>query len=316
VGPDRAPADDADAGRRFPVRSIELVEAPRARAKLNLYLEIVGRRPDGYHELRTLFQTIDLRDDVRVDLGGEPGVRCVVDDADLPTDERNLAVRAAKEWLRATGRADGIDLRIVKRIPIGGGLGGGSSDAAAVLQSLQRIGGPAPVLPPAALLNLARALGADVPFLLEGGFAQGTGRGDEIAPLPPPPPVTYVLIVPPFGTETAKVYAQAHLRLRPAPRGGLERAKAAVASGVPARIREAHHNDLAEAAMRAYPEMLRYTSLTERLLGRAPCMSGSGSTLFDLPDEGEVDDVLARLASLPGRRIVTRPAGPPPSRPA
>lgn len=328
MGADRPPAAGSDGrdhdedrvGRiRIESRVREWGQIGPAHAKLNLYLEIVRKRPDGYHDLRTLFQTIDLSDEIRASLGGglPPGVACTVEDADLPTDERNLAVRAASAWLEASNSPLGVRIRIRKRIPIGGGLGGGSSDAAAVLTFLQTV----PVelgraLPPAALLDLARSLGADVPFLLEGGFAQGTGRGDVIAPLPPPPPVTYVLILPPFGTETAKVYAQAHLRLRSAPRGGFERAKEAVASGVPARIREAHHNDLAQAAMRAYPEMLRYTSLTERLLGRAPCMSGSGSTLFDVPDEGEVDDVVARLASLPGRRLVVHPAGGRPSRPA
>src|SRR5439155_26416009 len=122
--------------------------------------------------------------------------------------------------------------------------------------------------------------------------------------VPPCPPVTLVLAIPPFGTETAKVYARAAERVRRAPAGGLERAVDALRSGVPSRIREAHHNDLAEAALRAYPEMLRFTSLAERLLRRAPLMTGSGSTLFDVPDPGEVEDVLARWAPLPGRREV------------
>ena len=194
-----------------------------ARAKLNLYLEIVGKRADGYHELRTLFQTVDLADEVRVVLGGEPGTRCVVEGAELPTDERNLAVRAANEWRRAMGSPAGVTLRITKRIPIGGGLGGGSSDAAAVLRCLEASArSPNDRLDAGRLHELAGSLGADVPFLLEGGFAEASGRGDVIVTLPSPPPVTYVLIVPPFGTETAKVYARAHERLRHAPSGGLD----------------------------------------------------------------------------------------------
>jgi 4-diphosphocytidyl-2-C-methyl-D-erythritol kinase len=283
---------------------------------LNLYLEIVAKRPDGYHELRTLFQTIDFADDVHVALEAEPGVRCVVEGADLPTDERNLAVRAARRWLEATRAREGVALRLSTRIPIGGGLGGGSSDAASVLTALQALTSPDRALRPGALLELARSLGADVPFLLEGGLAEATGRGDVIAPLPPPPCVTHVLILPPFGTETAKVYACAHERMRLAPAGGLARAKEAVLSGVPARIREAHHNDLAEAALRAYPELLRFTSMTERLLGRAPLMTGSGSTLFDVPDPGEIDDVVARLAPLPGRRVIVRSVNASPARKA
>lgn len=284
--------------------------AERACAKLNLYLEIVGQRADGYHDLRTLFESIDLADEIAIRIGDglPPGVTCRVEGAELPTDARNLAVRAAHEWLRATGLVEGVHLEIRKRIPIGGGLGGGSSDAACVLRSLQRMkSGHA--LARRVLEDLARSLGADVAFLLEGGCAEAAGRGDVITPLPLPPPVSYVLIVPPFGTETAKVYARARERLRPAPRDGLAAMKGAVASGVPARIREAHHNDLAQPAMRAYPELLRLASATERLLGRPPCMTGSGSTLFDVPDAHEIDEVVARLASLPGRRIVARPTG-------
>ena len=115
-----------------------------------------------------------------------------------------------------------------------------------------------------------------------------------------------VLLLAPFGTETARVFSRVPERVRKAPEGGLARAASALASGDPRRVREAHHNDLAEAAMRAYPELLRFTSAAERLLGRAPAMSGSGSTLFDVPDEGEAAEVLSKLEALPGRREVVR----------
>jgi 4-diphosphocytidyl-2-C-methyl-D-erythritol kinase len=151
---------------------------------------------------------------------------------------------------------------------------------------------------------VAADLGADVPFLLHGGGATATGRGEVLAPLPDAPPVTLVLILPPFGTETGRVYARAAERVRHAPAGGLEAAVAARASGDPARLRDAHHNDLAEAALRAYPDLLRFTARVERALRRPPCLTGSGSTLYDVPDAGEVEDVVARLAHLPGRREV------------
>ena len=106
-----------------------------APAKLNLYLEVVGKRHDGYHELATLFQTVDWGDDVEVERTAIPGVSCTVEGADdLPVDERNLAVRAASAWLFATGADGGVRITLRKRIPLGGGLGGGSSDAAAVLR--------------------------------------------------------------------------------------------------------------------------------------------------------------------------------------
>jgi 4-diphosphocytidyl-2C-methyl-D-erythritol kinase len=207
-----------------------------ARAKVNLYLEVVGRRADGYHDLRTLFQTVRWGDDVVVERTDAVQVTCVTRGADVPDDDRNLAVRAARGWLAATGAARGVSIALDKRVPVGGGLGGGSSDAATVL--------------------------------------------------------------------TGQVYARVAERVRRAPSAGLEAAVAARASGDPARLRDAHHNDLAEAAIRAYPELLRFTSQVERALGRPPCLSGSGSTLFDVPDAGEADDVVARLAHLPGRREV------------
>jgi len=295
-----------------------------APAKLNLYLEVVGKRPDGYHELATLFQTVEWGDDVEVERTATAGVVCAVEGADeLATDERNLAVRAATAWIEATGAAGGVRILLRKRIPIGGGLGGGSSDAATVLRMLDRLtdegrtargvagargAGTAPprVLGARAFLAMAGALGADVPFLLGGGTATATGRGDVIHHEPDAPKVEVVLVMPPFGTETAKVFARCGERLRRAPANGLARARAALASGAPEAIRAAHHNDLAEAAMRAYPELLRFTSRCERALGRAPCLTGSGSTLFDVPDPGEAADVVARLRELPGRREVVR----------
>ena len=279
----------------------------RAPGKLNLYLEVVSRRPDGFHELRTLFQTlhgdgpVGGGDGVEVERTDSPLCACGTRGADLPSDERNLAVRAVRDWLAAAHQRGGARISLDKRVPLGGGLGGGSSDAATVLRLLQGTPG---AIDPAALDAVARALGADVPFFLRGGTATATGRGDVIRPLPPAPRIAVVLLLPPFGTETGRVFARVAERLRRAPPGGLERAVAALASGDPARIRDAHHNDLAEAAMRAYPEMLRFTSLAERLLGRAPAMSGSGSTLYDVPDVGEVDDVLARVHTWPGRAEV------------
>jgi 4-diphosphocytidyl-2-C-methyl-D-erythritol kinase len=280
-----------------------------APAKVNLYLEVVGRRPDGYHNLRTLFRTLDWGDDVEVETTPAPGVSCEVRGApDVPADERNLAVRAATAWCAAAGVDRGVRVVLDKRVPAGGGLGGGSSDAACVLRLLQEAH-PADAVAPDRLRGLARRLGADVPFLLTGGAATATGRGDVVHPVPSGPPVTLVLVMPPFGTSTADVFARAHERVRRAPADGLERAVAALASGVPARIREAHHNDLAEAAMRAYPELRAFTARVESLLRRPPCMTGSGSTLFDVPDPAEVDEVLARLAPLPGRREVVRTDG-------
>lgn len=276
-----------------------------ARAKLNLYLEVVGRRPDGYHELRTLFRTVAWGDDVEVARTPRPGVTCTTRGADLPDDARNLAVAAARAWLAAAGDPGGVEVQLTKRVPLGGGLGGGSADAAAVLVALDATAG-ARALGADALRRVAAGLGSDVPFLVEGGAAVATGRGEVLAAVAPGPAVEVVLILPPFGTETARVYARCAERVRRAPPGGLEAAVAALAAGDPAAIRAAHHNDLAEAALRAYPALLRYTADVERRLGRPPAMTGSGSTLFDVPDRGGAAAVLEALAGLPGRREVVR----------
>ena len=152
----------------------------RSYAKINLHLQVVGRRADGYHELRTLFQTIDLHDTVGVELGGE-GVRLEVRRGDVPSDEGNLAVRAALAYVQRWAPHQGVRLWLDKRIPVGGGLGGGSSNAATVLLALQDLlGDPAPV---GELWSLARELGADVPYFLLGGTALGVGRGDEVFPV-------------------------------------------------------------------------------------------------------------------------------------
>ena len=152
----------------------------RSFAKINLGLEVMGLRQDGYHELRTLFQTIDLHDDIVL----RPRTRGIVvrcDHPQVPLDGSNLAVRAA-EALKHYGRVGGgVEITITKRVPVGGGLGGGSSNAAAVLLGLDRLWRLG--LGPSGLHPLARRLGADVPFFLIGGTALGLARGDEVYPL-------------------------------------------------------------------------------------------------------------------------------------
>jgi 4-diphosphocytidyl-2-C-methyl-D-erythritol kinase len=173
-------------------------------AKVNLHLQVVGRRPDGYHELRTLFQTVDLADEVEVALGAG-GVELEVLDADLPAGPANLAHRAATGFLARWGGGHGARVRLRKRIPVGAGLGGGSSNAATVLRALQALhGAPAPAHE---LWALARELGADVPYFLMGGTALGVGRGDELLPLPDLPERPLLLALPPLEILTREVFA-------------------------------------------------------------------------------------------------------------
>jgi 4-diphosphocytidyl-2-C-methyl-D-erythritol kinase len=175
----------------------------RPHAKLNLGLRILGRRPDGYHDLQTRFQTVDLCDEMDL----EPSARTIrvrVEGADLAGDANNLVVRAAQA-LRATRRGlPGASILLRKRIPIAAGLGGGSSDAAATLLGLCRLWEL--TLPDEEVRGLAADLGADVPFFLVGGCARGSGRGDLIAPLPDPPAVGVALVLPPLASSTEKAF--------------------------------------------------------------------------------------------------------------
>jgi 4-diphosphocytidyl-2-C-methyl-D-erythritol kinase len=151
-------------------------------AKINLCLHVLGRRRDGYHELRTIFQAISLHDTLEVWRSTRPGISLETNDPALPDGEENLVWRAVAALQRALRMRGGVRIRLTKRIPVARGLGGGSSDAAAALLGLLRLTSKKIALEQ--LLEIAAGLGADVPFFLLGGRALGVGRGDEIYPLP------------------------------------------------------------------------------------------------------------------------------------
>jgi 4-diphosphocytidyl-2-C-methyl-D-erythritol kinase len=150
-------------------------------AKINLHLRVLGRRPDGYHELRTIFQTISLHDTLKLSISRRPGIVLETDDRSLPSGPENLVYRAIKAIAHDIGFDGGIQARLEKRIPVARGLGGGSSDAAAALVGLLRLTGKKVPLP--RLVEIAAGLGADVPFFLFGGRALAVNRGDEVYPL-------------------------------------------------------------------------------------------------------------------------------------
>jgi 4-diphosphocytidyl-2-C-methyl-D-erythritol kinase len=181
----------------------------RALAKINLDLRVLGKRPDGFHELRTIFQTISLAD--TIDIAFTPGRKTAIEVEDNLGIPDNLAARAARlalDAMRVTGR---VEMRIHKRIPMGAGLGGGSSDAAAVLLALPVLAGRRVELPE--LCRLAEQLGSDVPFFLLGGRAVGIGRGSELFPLPDEPPRAGLLVVPAVHVSTSEAYRRLSPRL-------------------------------------------------------------------------------------------------------
>jgi len=255
-------------------------------AKVNLHLEVVGRRADGYHELRTIFHTIDLADRITLETRRAPGVELALrGDPRLPSGRDNLAVRAAECFFAAYPAAPfrGVAIELEKRIPAGGGLGGGSSNAATVLLGLARLAGLDPFEPSVArrLAALGGPLGADVPFFLVGGCALGLDRGDRIVPLPDPlPPAAggeLYLVLPPFGLSTAEVFRSLGPIVDPAPFEPIERALAGERLGLDDLL---GRNDLEAPAFALSPALAAmYTALVRGGAGRVR-MSGSGSSLF------------------------------------
>ena len=174
-------------------------------AKLNLTLDVLGKRPDGYHDLRSVMQTISLRDDVEIDVGTGKPWRILCDKEGIPTDSRNLAWKAAEVFLEAAKKdPDGLEIRITKRIPSEAGLGGGSADAAAVLRALNRhYGNPFSI---GALAELGAKVGSDVPFCTMCGTAVVEGRGEKLRKLPDMPECIFVVCKPDFSSSTPELY--------------------------------------------------------------------------------------------------------------
>ncbi len=259
-------------------------------AKVNLSLVVLGRRPDGYHELDTVFQAVGLAD--RLTFEESDGLTLEVDDPSIPAGAENLVVRAARALAEAAGVRPRVAIGLEKRIPSGGGLGGGSSDAAVTLLGLSVLWGLD--LPVERLAAVGAALGSDVPFFLHGGTARGLGRGERIEPLPDLPPRGVVLVMPPFPVATPDVFR----RLGAAEWDGSVAAGRGAAA-VPDR------NDLEPAAEALFPA-LRAVRGSLAAAGAAQArLSGSGSTVFGLfPDLAAASEAARRLEGLPAGSAV------------
>jgi 4-diphosphocytidyl-2-C-methyl-D-erythritol kinase len=173
-----------------------------APAKLNLFLHINGRRADGYHDLQTVFQLLDWGDEIGIEVTDDPRIERIEGPADIDP-AADLAVRAALALQRATGARQGARIRVRKRVPVGGGLGGGSSDAATVLRVLNRLWGTS--LTPAELASLGLALGSDVPIFVHGSSAWAEGRGEKLTPLELPE-AWYLVVHPGVAVATAEIF--------------------------------------------------------------------------------------------------------------
>jgi len=246
----------------------------RSFAKINLHLEVVGRRQDGYHELRTVFQTVSLCDLVGVELGGS-SVELETGGLAVPGGRANLAHRAAEAYREIWGDGRGVRLRLDKRIPIEGGLGGGSSNAATVLSALRDLfGRPADV---ADLLAPAAALGADVPYFLVGGTVLGRGRGDDLEPLPDLDEEEVWLVKPEQGVSTREIFASDRL---PARRRAHPRLAAVLRGEARLPSQVVGVNDLQDTILGLYEGVKDvYTALVQTD-AEGVRVSGSGATVF------------------------------------
>ena len=272
----------------------------KACAKINLGLAILGRRADGYHELRTIYQTISLADRLEVRL--DPGARRVVLETsgfEVPAGRENLAVRAAEAMLQELGLRRRVLISLRKRIPPGGGLGGASSDAAAVLRAVVHLSGRK--VPRHRLLHLAADLGSDVPFFLLGGRALGLGRGEEVYPLAEPPRQTVVVLFPGEGIGTAEAY-----RLLRAPRLTAVRARPTIELFCGVAAEDGAFplaNDFERLAFRRFPELARAKRFLQRAGATAASLSGSGSALIGLFSDPAKARRAARQLRGPGSRV-------------
>ena len=264
----------------------------RSFAKINLELRVLDRRPDAYHELRTIFQTVSLADTIEMEYRRGRTKIDLNSNLNIPD---NLIVRAAHNVLRATRSTGRIGFVLKKRIPLGGGLGGGSSNAATVLLALPVLLGKP--LPFDKLMDLAAELGSDVPFFLLGGTAAGLGRGHELYPLPDLPAWPALLVAPGLHVSTAAAY-QALGRKQSAgvpPSDVLNDFQSVawrIANARPAREWGAA-NDFESVVFRQHPQLKSIKGKLLKLGARPALMSGSGSTIFGIFESRELRDQAA-----------------------
>lgn len=263
----------------------------QAFAKLNLTLDVLGRRGDGYHDLRMVMQTVSLCDSLTITANQGRGLRVGTSLRFLPTGERNLAAVAARKfWAAANLPPEDLDIQIEKHIPVCAGMAGGSSDAAAVLRALNRRAGSP--LAPAELARVGEEVGSDVPYCVLGGTALAEGRGERLTPLSPLPPCWVVVCKPEFPISTPELFARVDrvkLRRRPDTAGVLSALEAGDLGGVARRMYNVFE-DVLPPRYQARVAELKSLLIQAGALGAN--MSGTGPTAFGLFD----DEAIAQAA--------------------
>ncbi|MGR3309753.1 MAG: 4-(cytidine 5'-diphospho)-2-C-methyl-D-erythritol kinase [Candidatus Brocadiales bacterium] len=266
----------------------------KAPAKVNLFLEVFGKRYDGYHEVETVLQEIDLVDDIVIE-EKEKGIELSCTNPQVPSGKDNIVCKAAELMQKETGINKGAKIHLVKRIPMGAGLGGGSSDAAATLKGLNKLWKAG--LNEDELVRLASMLGSDVPFFINGNTAICRGRGEIVTPVPINTYFSYVLLYPDIEISTASSYQNLKIDLTKAVKDVsflLEILK----GGNPESVGKLLYNRLEEAVFQLYPELYR---IKEALRAYDFCgllLSGSGSAIYGLcRRQSDAEEIKTRLDS-------------------
>jgi 4-diphosphocytidyl-2-C-methyl-D-erythritol kinase len=253
-------------------------------AKINLFLRVLAARPDGYHDIETLFQAIDLYDELIIEETTGESCLVVPGRPDLET-EANLIMRAARWIEKKTGQSLPVKVELIKRIPVAAGLGGGSSDAAATLVGIRSLFGLD--LGDDDLRQGAVALGADVPFFLRGGSAVGEGIGELLTPVNLPMNYSVLLVCPAFSVSTGVIFREFSKILTGEGREGRLWPRLQQA----ARVEDLLHNDLQSVTESMHPELAGIRQLMHDAGLKATLMSGSGPTLFGITAPDEVDNI-------------------------
>jgi len=259
-------------------------------AKINLFLRVLAERPDGYHDIETVFQAIDLYDELIIDETVGATSLSVPDRPDLESED-NLIMRAARWLENRIGQSLPVKIRLVKRIPVAAGLGGGSSDAAATLVGMRSLFGLD--LGNDELFEGAVALGADVPFFLRGGSAVGEGIGERLSSVNLPMNYSVLLICPALSVSTGAIFREFSKILTGEGREGTLWPRLQEA----ARVEDLLCNDLQSVTESRYPELVAVRRSMENAGLKAVLMSGSGPTFFGLIEPAEVENVIRRLPS-------------------
>ena len=249
-------------------------------AKLNLTLDVLGKRADGYHDIQSVMQAISLRDDIRIDLDTGEDWKLSCTDETIPCDETNLAWKAARIFLDTTGRqVNGLRIHITKRIPSQAGLGGGSADAAAVLRALNKhFGNPLSIL---ALAELGAQVGSDVPFCVTCGTAMAEGRGERLRRLPNMPDCVFVICKPEFSVSTPELYRRID-KVAIAQRPNQQAMESALLAGDLGQVAQNLCNVFDPLVTSEHLELNYIKSILNSYGSMGQLMTGSGSAVFGI----------------------------------